>query len=1145
MTIIKIFSLLLLGFMTPILSNESQIDLSKVLLDNEFLPEHVLADHSQLQKMTKLSSDISHETHDKPAVQVMGTEVLQNPHEFDIDKYLNDFDALDCDINDPQQIGEGKYEIMCAHKLEEESFKPLSQYETDHESFFNYLNSSVYMPLAYNIPKPHSLSESLLDLVSLGSHSTLVDDSPIKVDYNNFEYSILNLFHTIQNDSSKAEENPQIVTDIMINILKKFHLYWNHLRSNNQVDKAKNDTKEIMRNLLNVYQVKEKFMFEITKAFVQHIKTAYIKFIKAHQFVKLINHHASSIVSHIIIYRYEKLLVQFEENKATDYSLIKELVWLLDLQEAFYIVNYKVGVPEAKSIVQYHAEVLELMKAKFNTFMLQHEINNPTMISEARNFTAIIILKMKHKEYLIFVYHTIIEFANMSKVGLAEYDPLNTKLYYEIIDNMRLIPRRCSNYLVLKSCVFHETNKIVKYLGSKYMLNRSSKGWVVLVYIQHLMKDIFKNATDDKFSDWQNFKTYFYRQLFDVMYNFKKRYQISNDDSIEDLERRIGEKINHFKTKNPHSISGFRIIDQLDKDLYDKFLDLKAEYGKVQDYQTDNIIQGSIEHQLSNFFHNFVQRYDLSDAKELVNLEKQVKEVFVNWTYKTPQEMQSELMNEGSASVSIPEALATMIQQSADNFESSTEVEDYISQIFKNDKTNQPELTDINETEDQSHIIEEAIKTGHEDKHPHEQFTLPHKNISEEIDYVEKGEHEEASYGTPDEHGEEETIDDSSSEHIESSSDEEKHAIEPVVDDNEVKDQTIHIDEVKDTEPHGKNEVEQIVEKTEEPVVQASDTTEEQSSMVKPTNEVSQEIQTAPETTDEISQIMDTEPPVQETVTEPIETLPQTSEVIEITQKHIEELPEETESVTEHSEEVKEPEDTESVTEYTEEVNEPEETESVTENSEEVKEPVETESVTEHTEEVNEPENIESVTEQNKNAVDENKEENTVSTDNINNSEEENSISPVITSNEINDNIETPTIITSNDESANITGLNTDSDGSDSVTEDSGAGEELVTDKTPETEETDAVLTDNTAVNDTAGQNESVIEDGSNPENITAEEKDIDVASAEIAEKLSNENLGTVSDENAVVTENSPDEQIVDDAEKKSNLVSEKDGNGE
>ena len=43
----------------------------------------------------------------------------------------------------------------------------------------------------------------------------------------------------------------------MINVLKDFHIHWNSLRIKNKSDRVKNETKNLMKRILQTYQMKE------------------------------------------------------------------------------------------------------------------------------------------------------------------------------------------------------------------------------------------------------------------------------------------------------------------------------------------------------------------------------------------------------------------------------------------------------------------------------------------------------------------------------------------------------------------------------------------------------------------------------------------------------------------------------------------------------------------------------------------------------------------------------------------------------------------------------------------------------------------------------------------------------------------------
>lgn len=551
--------------------------------------------------------------------------------DFDIDRFLNDIDEMDCDDTNAEHNKDEKYKKLCAQRLTEDTFRPLGEYSTDHNNFFDYLNNNIYMPLAYNMNRPQSLSNSIIDLVFLNNKNALFEGRPVHTNYKDFEKSIFSLFSRVEGSSSNVDQNQELISELMIAILKRFHLYWNQLRFKDQVDKIKVDTKDIMRNILKEYMVKEKFLFEVTKTLVEHIKSAYMRFMKAHMSVRILNKTAPSMVSHAIIERYEKLLDVIKFSQFTDIKLVREITYLLDLQEAFYVVNYKIGVNEPRSMLEFQTEVMENIQHSYNFYIGQLTTTDKESLIEIRNFTATLLLKMKHMEHIIFRFHSITEFVNMSKTMIYERDPVMVKLYYEILDNMLTIPKKCVNFLVLKNCALHETNKLLRFIASKYMLKRSNKGWLVFDYTQNVLRHLFSRANDLVFSNWTVFKSYFYQNLFSVMYNFKKRYYIGDEDCVEDLENMIGTTLDTFKIEEASHHIDFGIIDQLDKDLYDKFLDIKGFYNKFAPFEKDLQVASSIENDLTVFFVEFKSKYKNAISEDFIRLLGLIKTTVDKW----------------------------------------------------------------------------------------------------------------------------------------------------------------------------------------------------------------------------------------------------------------------------------------------------------------------------------------------------------------------------------------------------------------------------------------------------------------------------------------------------------------------------------
>ena len=573
----------------------------------------------------------SHSTEDEPHRDTVPS--LEKPHEFDIDEFLQSLDSLGC--KEKGEPGQGDYEQLCAQRLQEETFRPLGEYNIDHNGFYDYVNKNIYMPLAYQMQRPNSLSNLLLDLIFLKQRNMLFTGKPTNTSYKEFEEGILGRFQDLQGKTSDMDKNQEAISQLMIDILKRFHLYWNELRYKDQVDKVAVDTKEIMRSLLRSYQVKEKFLFEVTKTLVEHVKTAYIRFLKAHQSVRILNKNAAGLISKLISDRYGHVTDAIKYSQFNEVKLVHELTWFLQLQESFYVVNYKMGINEPKNIISFNTQVVEAIRARYDLVATNMREVDKARLTDIRDFTATLLLKMKHMEFVAFKYNSITEFVNLSKVMIHYRQPVIVKLYYEVMDNMLMIPKHCVNFLVLKKCAYFETNKLLRHLGSKYMLKRSVGGWGVFDYLQNILKQLYSKANDMVFSNWTIFKAYYYQNLFAIMYNFKKQFLINDEDCVEDLESLLGTTIDKFKADNGTSKLNFGLIDQLDKELYDKFLDVKAYYNSYAPFDKDPQILASLQNDLTKFFANFKEEYKKEIGEDFIILVDHLKDTVEEWKKNT------------------------------------------------------------------------------------------------------------------------------------------------------------------------------------------------------------------------------------------------------------------------------------------------------------------------------------------------------------------------------------------------------------------------------------------------------------------------------------------------------------------------------
>ncbi len=134
----------------------------------------------------------------------------------------------------------------------------------------------------------------------------------------------------------------------MVKILKSFHIYWNTLRANDNLDQVKENTKKAMKSLLQAYDIKEKFLFEVTKTLVDKIRLAYGKFYKANQSLKIIKTKGPQILSEQIVNRYKHSINQIKFKIINYLKFTHELSIIATLCETYNIAAYRLGFNEEK-----------------------------------------------------------------------------------------------------------------------------------------------------------------------------------------------------------------------------------------------------------------------------------------------------------------------------------------------------------------------------------------------------------------------------------------------------------------------------------------------------------------------------------------------------------------------------------------------------------------------------------------------------------------------------------------------------------------------------------------------------------------------------------------------------------------------------
>lgn len=559
--------------------------------------------------------------------------------DLDIDKFLEEFDRIDCskfngDKTDPLNV-------LCDQQLMNTAFEPLGQYNSDHKDFYEYLKAQIYQPLAYDITPRENLSDMVLDSVNLNQKNSLFYGQPLTSNYNKFEDSILKIFEDISGKTSDMEANKDVINELMISTLKRFHLYWNYLRYQGQFDKLKVDTKEVMKTIVRTYLMKRDFLNYVSKTLIKGIIQAYYRFIRAHKMVDVLNKYGPYLISAQIINRYKAVADRIQNSNFNDIMIVKEISYLISLLQVYHILSYKQGIQDSTVMLNFKTEILLRIEREYENYVkFLPQSSQLERLKQIKHFSAVLLLKFKHITFIMFQYHGIAQYANMPQMNYVK-SSFAVKIYYEMLDNMLMLPKNCVNFLLLKSCVIHETTKNLRYITTKYNIKRSTYGWYFLQELSSMMKSLYSKANSQTWEQWGNFKNYYYSNLFSVMYTYKKLFQVMDMDSVDDLETQLGTVIDNGKKLNQLKPVNFALLDQLDKELYNEFLSIKADYNNYSPIEKDPTILNFLRIRIHKFLENFTKehRFDTNDI--FTDIVRNVQDALDKWVKEIPGKAES------------------------------------------------------------------------------------------------------------------------------------------------------------------------------------------------------------------------------------------------------------------------------------------------------------------------------------------------------------------------------------------------------------------------------------------------------------------------------------------------------------------------
>ena len=167
---------------------------------------------------------------------------------------------------------------------------------------------------------------------------------------------------------------------------------------------------------------------------------------------------------------------------------VTEMAYLIDMLNAFYMVNYKSGIDHEKNVQLYKTHIFEKIVTifdKYNEYLKQYK-GKPYY--DFKDWVATLLLKMEHRTYVIFTVIGIDAIINYPIWAPSDrtHQAQISRIFFEFKDRMMIIPLQCLNSLnvPLNVCMQGKIGIIITNFYNKYQLFASVSGANLLSFIR-------------------------------------------------------------------------------------------------------------------------------------------------------------------------------------------------------------------------------------------------------------------------------------------------------------------------------------------------------------------------------------------------------------------------------------------------------------------------------------------------------------------------------------------------------------------------------------------------------------------------------------------------------------------------------------
>ena len=600
-----------------------------------YSPTNSLDSHSDFDKSKHTdSSSSSHKTHshrqegdhasphnDEPESdndEDAKNSDLVNPDEWD--NIVKDVSNIDC----PHKSFYTKHdkikaehdlddvESLCDADLRKGMLNPMGRINVFPKKVYNYINQQVYLPLGYSVQSQTTFSELIKDAIFLSDDDSRISGDMMLPHNREYKNNILEAFKNIEHYSTNFEDNKPQISDAILDLLKKFHIYWNVKRHRNEMDQVKENTLDIIKEIIKQYRRSQNNMKLTALNILHNIKDAYFRFFRADKLLEVLKDKPVEQLTVQILRRYKDNVDKIRMHQSSYNLMITEIGYLLELSLGFWRVNYMNGIVDKQNVERFRFAVIDKIKeiyADYQKYMIE---TGDSTYNDVKDFTVIFLGKLEVKIHRIFNVFTFRGYLNIPKVPVETQLYSAAELYFRLMDQLVVVPERCLDMHVndLKECLSAEITNILNNFYYDYWMFTSVNGAQLFDFIKVGVGAILEAL--ELAHNWDNainWKNQYFAELFKFDEQFRQKYYIRKVYELDDLMNQMGYIIERQKGLQVMAQNRFKLLDKLDTDIYDLFVKLKSDYNQYDPLNKHIDILNKIKERIHNFLQEFVSKF--------------------------------------------------------------------------------------------------------------------------------------------------------------------------------------------------------------------------------------------------------------------------------------------------------------------------------------------------------------------------------------------------------------------------------------------------------------------------------------------------------------------------------------------------------